>query len=814
MVPRRMVPFPRQLTRPNSSVQRPILALLVFAAVLFFPGCARETPEQVLLREARASYDARQYVEARNKLSKYLSQVANDPQAFTLLAQVAEKLGDKPNALQAYSQVVALRPEHIDARKKAAALFLDMGEIDQAENVLKYVKEFRPNDPELLTLEAAIFDRRGDSDHAIERAEKLLNSTPDALEPVILLNELYGKAGRWPEAEALLRKALEKRPDDSALRYSLAVNLVNQTRYGEAEQLLRTLLEQEPDVLLYAGRLAELYTTQRRLDEAEELLRQAVQRDPSDERRLLVLSSFLAKTRGAFVAEEELVNGIFARPQTVQLRVALGELYETMLNLDGAERLYREAASVAREPAQRRDAVLRAARVLLRFGEINGAEPLVEAVLKEDSANDEARLLRGKVAMVRQRFEQAIEDFRSVLSRRPQSLEVLGMLVRAYVASGQSDLAEQGLRSAVKVDPTHVGMRLELVELLGMQRRFVDALAEVDDLLEKVPFQIDAMLRRTDLYLAMNEWEKALDSAGQIRDRYPDDAAGYLQLGNIYFMQTQYDRAADAYRLALERFPLEYNAPNSLSQSIFVKEGSSAAKRYLEGFLEAYPNHPTAYNVLGEVYVMENEHSKAEAAFIKAYQLNPTWLEPYKNLAKLYESRGEFEAVIQTYLNGLLIIPDNVQLAYLLAKAYESIGKVDDAITTYEGILSKRPYIDAVANSLASLLLRQDESKRDLNRVWELVERFQTVNNAVYKDTLGWMYYHRKEYEKAQAALNQALEIAPNLIEAKYHLGAVFSAMGDRDNALKWLDQALATRVNFNGHSEAKALYEQLKQGE
>lgn len=791
-------------SRFNFSALLASLVLITFVLT----GCGRDKPEDALLAKARELVTAKQYIEARNTLSQYFGYNDSNADAYMLLGEISEKLGDKPAALNAYSKVVGLRSEHVEARLKAAGLFLGFGDLKQAENVLNYVREFRPNDPELLTLEAAIFHRRGDTPQAIERAEKLIAARPKALEPSILLNDLYRQAGEWEKAEKITRDALVHHAGNATLRYNLALNLLGQRRFGEAEQLLRDLVEQEPDVLLYAGRLAELYTGQTRHDEAEELLRRAVQRDPNDERRVLVLANFLAKTRGGFVAEEELVNAMFARPGSVVLRVALGELYETMLNLDGAERVYREAADIAKDPVQKRNALVRAARVLLRLGEINGAEPLVGRILAEDPRNIEARLLRAKVLMTRGRFDAAIEDFRTVLNEQPQSLEILGMLVRAYVANGQSDLAEQGLRSAVSMDPTHVAMRIELVQMLGMQRRYTDALAEIDDLLSHVPFQLDALLRRTDLYLAINEWDKALASAREVRDRYPDSAAGYLQLGNIYFLQTLYDRAADAYRLALERFPLEHNALYSLSQAIFVKEGPSAAKRYLEGFLDSYPNHPTAYNVLGEIYFQENEHTKAEAAFVKAYQLNPTWLEPYKNLARLYEARGEDDAVIQTYLNGLLIIPDNVQLAYLLAQAYARSGKTDDAIATYEGILNKRPYIDYVSNSLATLLLRQD--KPNLDRVWGLVEKFHTANNSVFLDTLGWTYYYRKEYDNAVAVLQRALKISPNLIEAKYHLGMVYNKRGEKELAAKWLGEALATRVRFHGYDKAKALHKRL----
>ena len=85
----------------------------------------------------------------------------------------------------------------------------------------------------------------------------------------------------------------------------------------------------------------------------------------------------------------------------------------------------------------------RAADAYLRLGDVGAASALIAELLSKDPQNLDALLLRAKVAMVRRDFDAAVNDFRAVLQGRPRSLETLGMLVRAYVVSGQADLAEK-----------------------------------------------------------------------------------------------------------------------------------------------------------------------------------------------------------------------------------------------------------------------------------------------------------------------------------------------------------------------------------
>lgn len=784
----------------------------ILLASLIVGGCSKEpTQVDVLYAQGKQSYDNAQLVEARAQLEQAAALDPRRTDVFFLLGQVAERQGDTTAALGFYGQAVTLEPDHIEARIQAARLFMEVGDLEKADGILRYVRDFRPNDIRLLTLQVTLRERSGDVEGAIAQAVKLLAADPGAPDATLRLAELYRRHGGLDKGEQVLKAALVKNPTDPQLRFELAQNLIGQQRPREGEQLLRELIAEQPGVYMYQQRLAELYARENRLDEAEQRLRDAVRLDPGDEHRLLVLADFLAAYRSPFIAEQELVNGIFNRPDSYNLRLALGGIYERILNLDGAEKVYREAADLAEQGPLAIAARLRAADVLLRAGQAVEADAQIAQVLQADPQNIDGLLLRGKMAMARGRPDLAIEDFRNVLQHRSESFDVLSMLVRAYVASGQSSLAEQGLRRAIEVQPEHEGARLELVKLLGVERRYDEALVEIDKGLAVLPNNLVILQARVEVLMAKQDWDRAEAQARQIQDLYPKAIAGYMQLGHIYFTQNRFDKAEETYKIAVAQSPLDHNALQSLIQAISMNEGLAAAQNYLEGFLKGYVNHPTAYNIVGELYMARNEHTKAEAAFARAYQLNPTWVSPYVNLAKLYQLRGELEAAVQVFLNGLAIVPDSVQLAMLLALTYEQLGWAEDAIDTYEGVLAKRPAMDPAASSLALLLARRQGDPAAAQRAVELAERFRESRSALYRDTLGWVYQLTGQSEAAQAVLERAVAQFPNMPQLRYHLGSVYASLGRREEALEQVSRAVEARVPFPGFEDAEALLKQLQ---
>ena len=121
----------------------------------------------------------------------------------------------------------------------------------------------------------------------------------------------------------------------------------------------------------------------------------------------------------------------------------------------------------------------------------------------------------------------------------------------------------------------------------------------------------------------------------------------------------------------------------------------------------------------------------------------------------------------------------------------EYAGKLPQALELYRQVwqASKLP---AAANNLAYATLRlhpKDSAK--LAEAQALVaEALEKVpRNSTFLDTLGWISYHRGQYEQACVQSRQAVRANPQAPENHYHLAMAESACGHNDLA-RWHHQA------------------------
>jgi len=64
-------------------------------------------------------------------------------------------------------------------------------------------------------------------------------------------------------------------------------------------------------------------------------------------------------------------------------------------------------------------------------------------------------------------------------------------------------------------------------------------------------------------------------------------------------------------------------------------------------------------------------------------------------------------------------------------------------------------------------------------------------DNGAYLDSLGWAYYKKGEFKLAEKYLRQAVEQMPDDGILREHLGEIYSALGNMEEARRQWKQAL-----------------------
>ena len=164
----------------------------------------------------------------------------------------------------------------------------------------------------------------------------------------------------------------------------------------------------------------------------------------------------------------------------------------------------------------------------------------------------------------------------------------------------------------------------------------------------------------------------------------------------------------------------------------------------------------------------------AEAALRKALELNSTDSEAESLLGWAQMHQENYDSALLTFHNVLLREPQNA-----LARA--NVGYI---------CLRKKIYGEAIEH--LSRAIRLDTDRR------------ATLYAHLY---LGQVYYEREMFDDADAFFQKAIELGPNLLQARYELGRSQWFAGQRDRALEtWHSGASANKFNPWGKRCAELL--------
>lgn len=204
---------------------------------------------------------------------------------------------------------------------------------------------------------------------------------------------------------------------------------------------------------------------------------------------------------------------------------------------------------------------------------------------------------------------------------------------------------------------------------------------------------------------------------------------------------------------------------------VFDSQGNSLeAIQNHEKAIQLQPDYADAYNNVGIILSRLGRPEEAVDIYDKAIDLEPDYFEAYNNRGSLLEDLQRHEEARKSYTNSIRLKSD-------YALAYSNRGRVQKKIGNYEGIM-------------------EDFSKTIELGSWGDNASDQNLKSRLYVN-LGDILMIFRNYAKALAAYNEALNIEPdnqNLIGMK---GNAIAALGDIEEVLKLKQQGYGV-VSFD----------------
>ncbi len=157
-----------------------------------------------------------------------------------------------------------------------------------------------------------------------------------------------------------------------------------------------------------------------------------------------------------------------------------------------------------------------------------------------------------------------------------------------------------------------------------------------------------------------------------------------------------------------------------------------------------------------------------------------TFIEKGWNLMNL----GDFAGAIQATKKALELSPGDVKAETQLGSAQMKNGDHDEALATFQQVLLKEPANSMARVNVGYICLKKRIFGEAIEHLSKAIRLDNDQKATLYAHFyLGLVYFEREMFEDAETFFDKAIERAPMMIEAFYHLGKAKWLSNNREGA-------------------------------
>ena len=744
-----------------------ILSVLVLVLCLVV-ACNRdpEVAKKRYLESGNKYFEKEKYKEALIMYRNALKRDMKYGEAYYRSALAELKLQRFVDAARDLQRAVELQPENLDAHNRLANLYLNvyLADTKRPKQLLaelkslsdKYAKRF-PNTYEDARMKGYIALFENDLPGSLALFEKANQIKPYQADLVLVYMQSLIAANRPEDGEKLAYDMLAKEPGALAIYDALVLHYARQNKVADVERILKTKVEKNPKVVdAHLQLAAHYYTIQ--------------QREPMMNALKVVTSN-----------DKDFPKGL----------LQVGDFFLRIREFDLAAQTYQQGTQ--RFPAEKGVYQKRLVEVLVKQNKKDEANQLVTEILKADPKDNEAIAIRASLSLLtgtKEELQSAINDLQTVISRMPENPVLRYNLGRALLAKQNWPAAKVQFEEAIKLRPDYLLPRVTLAQMQLQNREWGKVVQMSQEILAYDPANVPARLLRSRALIGMGELKQARAELTETAKQFPNLPEARLQIAALDLQEKNFKGAEDVFR----NLYTQSQDPRAFMGLIDTIVGQGQHPQAIKLLREELTKHPDRleYRVaLGNIGMGTKDYKLAiteyKAVLDKLPRNSTIWLQ----LSEAHRQSGDITAALAAVEKAKEIAPTNVNAHLQLAMLYDTNGRRIEAKPVYEQILRLQPENGIALNNLAYIMA---ESGSDLDQALTMAQRArqQMPNNVDVADTLGWIYIKKNLADSAIGIFKDLVEKQPNRSTFHYHLAMAFFQKGDKIQAKRSLETALA----------------------
>lgn len=407
---------------------------------------------------------------------------------------------------------------------------------------------------------------------------------------------------------------------------------------------------------------------------------------------------------------------------------------------------------------------------------------------------------------------KALELYRSITDRFGGNWDVYLQIAEIYSNLGDEDKAAEAYKEMLSIDPANRRLKMILAVTYSRSGNYDEALRLYDELLELNPLDIAIHSAIAGIYIKRKEYGEAANHYDSILDQDSVAVESKIRIGEMFYDEIRNARESNSNQI-------EEDSSLGVNDSVLVKHAESIFER----IAKSHPSDWHAYWYLGALGSMTGDDSLAVLNLRRVIDLASWNKSGWILLSSIYFQNGNFEELADLLESALQVLPEDFDINLNLGVTYSRLRRDEDAVRVLEtAVQLDSEHVPA----LGALALSYDNLKRheDSDRIYEQALKIDPINhlilnnyaysladrgiqldralkmakeavrqqpkNSSYLDTLGWVYFRLKEYEKAHRYIEEAIEAGDASAVIHEHLGDIYSKLNRQDLALEYWQKA------------------------
>ena len=402
-------------------------------------------------------------------------------------------------------------------------------------------------------------------------------------------------------------------------------------------------------------------------------------------------------------------------------------------------------------------------------------------------------------------IEGALSLLNDAVAENPEDDAAWYYIAQCAISRNDAEMAEQGLRMALELDPDNFWYRYTLARLYSLTSRLELTVDMYEKLLADFPKKSELYFDLVEMYASQREYDKALDTLEEIQTVFGMTESIAMYRFNLLRMLNKPEEAF----ASLEEYNKEYSSPyvlSTLADYQMSMYNDSTALAYYDEALDLAPDYAPALLGKAETLRLTRQYNEY-FDILRRYVTDPQTPSVAKSdylMAIVQRTEPKFLTSFRPQIdsvmnNALQVHPQDSLLLHTAAVYYYSTDRKDMAKKHFKANIQAWPQSLSAAASYVEFLMYAGDWEELSEEGRAAFRKFPQETAFLEMASMG--DYNLENYDRVLDICNIVLEVAPadssKTLRAWSTIGDIYHKLGDNKKAYKAYDKALKINPDY-----------------